>query len=348
MANLQNTLEKALATFTRDYFSALEKATQEQELEQVRLTYLSRNGTLTELMSLLKTLSPEDKRIWGPKLNQLKHDALAAFEAKQQQFGQEKIKLQHEQQAHFDVTAYLPSYPSGSIHPITSIAEQLENVLMSMGFEMVDGPEVETDFYNFEALNIPETHPAREVHDTFWLKLPHMLLRTHTSNVQIRTMQQRKPPLAIATIARAFRNEATDATHDFMFMQCEGLLVDKDISMGNLLATIKTFVQALFERKNLDIRVRSSYFPFVEPGIEVDISCIFCKSGCSVCKRTGWLELGGAGLVHPRVLSSCGIDPDTYSGFAWGFGLDRIVMLIYGINDIRLLHSGKIDFLKQF
>jgi phenylalanyl-tRNA synthetase alpha chain len=173
-------------------------------------------------------------------------------------------------------------------------------------------------------------------------------LRTHTSSVQIHTMQKRKPPLAIVSLGRAYRNEATDASHDFMFMQCEGLFVDKAVGLPQLLGTIKVFLQEFFEKKDLAIRTRPGYFPFVEPGLETDISCYFCKSGCPVCKKTGWIELGGAGLIHPNVLRFCNINPEQYSGFAWGFGLTRLVMLKYGINDIRLLHGTRIDFLKQF
>ena len=217
-----------------------------------------------------------------------------------------------------------------------------------MGYEILDGPEVETDFYNFQALNIPADHPARDMQDTFWLTLPGFLMRTHTSSVEIHTMVNRKPPLAIVVPGRAYRNEATDASHDFMFMQLEGLFVDKNVSLAHLFATVQTFLQNLFEKKDLTIKVRPSYYPFVEPGVDIIMSCPFCPQGCSVCKRTRWIEIAGAGLTHPAVLEACKINPNEYSGFAFGFGLTRLVMLKYGITDIRLLHSNKIEFLKQF
>jgi len=217
-----------------------------------------------------------------------------------------------------------------------------------MGFERADGPEIETDYYNFEALNIPEDHPARDMHDTFWLTLPNMLLRTHTSTVQIRAMEQRDKPLAIFAPGRAYRNEETDASHDFMFTQLETLLIDKNVSMANLLATAKTFLQKIFNKQNLEIRVRPGYFPFVEPGVEIDAQCPFCTQGCSVCKKTRWIELLGAGLVHPNVLKYGGVDTDIYSGFAFGLGIERLAMIKHGITDIRLFHQNKESFLKQF
>ena len=212
-------------------------------------------------------------------------------------------------------------------------------------------PEVDTDYYNFEALNIPKEHPARDMHDTFWLSKAYhqpLLMRTHTSSVQAHAMETRRPPIAVGIPGRCYRHEATDASHDFMFMQCEILMIDKNISLSNLFATAKQFLSALFGKQDMTIRVRPGYFPFVEPGVEIDVSCPFCKTGCGVCKKTRWLEICGAGLVHPNVLKASNINPQEYSGFAFGFGLTRLVMLKYGINDIRLLHSNKIDFLKQF
>ena len=218
-----------------------------------------------------------------------------------------------------------------------------------MGYDIADGPEVETDFYNFQALNIPADHPARDMHDTFWLTTPSLLLRTHTSPVQIRAMEHKPLPLAIFAPGRTFRNEATDASHLFMFTQGEGLVIDKNISIANLLATARAFLQAFFEKEDLHIRARPGYFPFVEPGIEIDASCPFCSGkGCSPCKKTGWIELLGAGLVHPNVLKAGGIDPQEYSGFAFGFGIERLAMIKYGINDVRLFHSSKLPFLRQF
>jgi len=327
---------------------ALANAQDAQTLEEVRLKFLSRQGEIAGLMAALKDLSPEDKRDVGPLLNKLKQQAEEAFTQKKDALEIMRIQAEDAQRTAFDVTAYTPKRLTGHLHPYTQVIEQLENVFISMGYQITDGPELEDDYHNFQALNIPDTHPARDMQDTFWLTLPGKLMRTHVSSVQIRTMEQQQPPLAILATGRCFRNEATDASHDFVFMQAEGLLIDKNISMGNLLATLEAFFQAIFERKDLKIRTRPGYFPFVEPGVEVDMECPFCQHGCSVCKKTRWVEMGGAGLVHPNVLHYVGIDANQYTGFAFGMGLTRFVMLKYGINDIRLLNSGKLDFLRQF
>lgn len=341
-------IEDSLQSVSQEFHKALEQVADDQALEQVRLVFLSRNGKVAHLMNLLKDLSSEDKRVYGPQLNALKQQVTEAFTAKQEHLAALKYAQEQERKKYFDVTAYTPDQLKGSLHPYTLMIEQIEDIVTTMGFEVVDSPEVDNDFYNFEALNIPQDHPARDMHDTFWLDVPSLLLRTHTSNGEIHALKTRKLPVAIIIPGRCYRHEATDASHDFMFMQCEGLLVDKNISMANLFATIRAFLTALFEKKDLTIRMRPSYFPFVEPGVEVDMSCPFCTAGCSTCKHSRWIEICGAGLTHPNVLRACGIDPEVYSGFAFGFGLTRLVMLKYGINDIRLLHDGKIDFLKQF
>jgi phenylalanyl-tRNA synthetase alpha chain len=341
-------LEHYLIGFSQSYFLALHEVKDELVLEQVRVKFLGRNGLLTVLMKKLKELSVDERRLWAPRCNDLKHQALTAFEDKKQFLFEQKIEHENERLQNFDVTAYKPDQYRGSLHPLTSLIQRLEDILSSMGFDIRQGPELEVPFFNFEALNIPEDHPARDIQDTFWLKHEPYLLRTHTSNVQIREMHQKKPPLAIASLGRVFRSEATDATHDFVFHQCEGFMVDTDISMAHLLAVTKSILTALFVKHDMNIRIRPSYYPFVEPGIDVDISCLFCTSGCSVCKKTGWIELAGAGLIHPSVLRSCSINPDHYRGFAFGFGIERLAMLMYGINDIRLFRSNKIDFLKQF
>ncbi len=330
------------------FVEALAQCTTEHALEEVRLRFLSRQGEIAALMALLKDLSAADKRAVGPLLNELKRGAEEAFNAKKQELLQARLQAEQAKRMSFDVTAYTPNRLTGHLHPYTNVIEQLENVFISMGFQIADGPELETEYYNFQALNIPESHPARDMQDTFWLTLPQRLMRTHVSALQIREMEKQRPPIALFATGRCFRNEATDASHDFIFMQAEGLVIDKNISMSNLFATLQTYFQAIFERKDLDIRIRPSYFPFVEPGVEVDVRCPFCTSGCSVCKRTRWIEMGGAGLVHPNVLHYGGIDSTQYSGFAFGMGLTRLVMLKYGINDIRLLSGGKIDFLQQF
>ncbi len=341
-------LEAILKELESHFLQSVSQATTEEALKSLYNATLGRNGSFTALKEKLKEMSVEEKRIWAPRFTQLKNLLETTFNQQSALIAEKKARAQDAKKKHFDVTAYLPEQPEGSLHPITSIVERLEDIFISMGFEIADGPEVDTARNNFDALNIPADHPARDMFDTFWLSVPDMLMRTHTSNVQARVMNSKRPPLAIVSLGRCFRHEATDASHDVMFMQIEGLVIDKNISVGNLCATIKTFVQEFFNNKTLELRMRPSYFPFVEPGIEFDITCPFCSSGCSVCKKTGWIELGGSGLVHPNVLEYCGISSKEFSGFAFGFGLTRLAMLTYGINDIRLLSSGKRDFLKQF
>ena len=339
MSDLRSTIE----LLSQALKAALEQATNDEQLEAVRVEFLGRNGKIAALMPQLKELSAEEKREFGPLLNALKKDSETAFESKKDQVAEYKNAAVAVKKQHFDVTGIIPNQPHGTLHPYTYIQRTIENVFMTMGYQIADGPELEEEFYNFEALNIPGDHPARDMQDTIWLDLPSRLMRTHTSSVQIHTMQNNKPPLAIVASGRAYRHEATDATHDYVFMQTEGLLVGKDISMANLLATIKTFLGAIFEQDDIKLRVRPGYFPFVEPGIEVDI---WWDGGATGKPR--WLECMGAGLVHPNVFKHCGIDPKIYSGFAFGFGLTRLAMIKYGINDIRLFHNNSIEFLQQF
>lgn len=327
--------------------SSLALVHDEQGLEQIRIAFLGRTGHIAALMKSLSSLSVEEKRIFGPLLNAFKQSAESAYEHKKEQLFAAKINAEHQKNIHFDVTATRLNQTFGTLHVYTHIIEKLEDIFISMGYDIVDGPEIETPYYNFEALNIPADHPAREHHDTFWIS-DTKLLRTHTSTVQIRTLEKSELPLAIFAPGRVYRNEALDASHEFNFTQGECLFIDKNASISNLLATAQTFLQAFFENDALKIRVRPGYFPFVEPGLEIDASCPFCADGCSTCKKTGWIELLGAGLVHPNVLLSCNIDPEQYSGFAFGFGIERLAMIKYGINDIRLFHSNKIEFLQQF
>lgn len=344
MNSIENKLQDLLAAFA----SKLASVQNLNELEQVRVDFLGRTGQISEYLKTIKDFSSEDKKKWGAKFNQLKLSTEQDFQARFTQLQQVLLSQAEMMQNSFDVTSYLPNQQFGSLHPCTLIMQKVENVFISMGYQIADGPELETDFYNFEALNIAPNHPARDMQDTFWVNLPGQLMRTQTSNVQIHTMQNQQPPIAILAPGRVYRSEATDASHDFVFKQFEGLLVGKDISMANLLATMQACLQAIFAKDQLNVRMRPGYFPFVEPGVEIDMQCPFCEAGCSVCKRTRWIELCGAGLVHPNVLKAAGIDSEIYSGFAFGFGLTRLVMLSYGIKDIRLLHSGKIGFLNQF
>jgi phenylalanyl-tRNA synthetase alpha chain len=344
-----NTLNDQIKKLKEEISTALQKASTHDALECIRITYLGRSGRIAHLMNTIKNLSLEEKRLFGPIINDLKLWADVSWRERTEYLAQQKLCQEATRKQHFDVTAYYREKNPGSLHIYTHITHTIEDIFLSMGYAVADGPEIETEHYNFDALNIPETHPARDMFDTIWIQNdPSLLLRTHTSPVQIRSMETIGAPLAIIAPGRTYRHEATDATHDFMFAQVEGLFVDRNVSIANLIATAKTFLAAIFEVRDVSIRVRPSYFPFTEPGLEIDFSCPFCTSGCSICKRSGFIELMGAGLVHPHVLRSGGIDPEIYSGFAFGFGLERLAMIKYGINDIRLFHGNKLAFLEQF
>jgi phenylalanyl-tRNA synthetase alpha chain len=341
-------LKNAILEVQKKALKGFKESTTLENLEAVRVIFLGRKGEIANLMPLLKNLSVEEKREFGPALNELKQVTEKAYQTKKDQLQDVAFEQEEEQYKDFDVTSYKPHQAKGSLHLYTQATEKIEDILISMGYTLADGPEVETDYFNFEALNIPKNHPARDSQDTFFMNVPGMVMRTHTSPVQIRAMKNSELPVSIACIGRTFRHEATDASHDYMFRQIEGLVVGKDISLSHLLGTLKTFLQKFFEKKDLKLRARPGYFPFVEPGLEIDMSCPFCTKGCSTCKHTCWIETLGAGLVHPEVLKHGGIDPKKYTGFAFGCGLTRLVMIKYGINDIRLLHNAHIEFLKQF
>jgi phenylalanyl-tRNA synthetase alpha chain len=279
-------------------------------------------------------------------LNTLKRELEQLFSLKEEELKNKEVesKLRKEK---IDIT--VPGYKieKGHLHPITIVRREIEKIFRSMGFEVAEGPEVETEWYNFDALNIPAQHPARDAWDTFWLKIG-LLLRTHTSPVQIRYMEKYQPPFRIIVPGRVYRHEATDASHEMQFYQVEGLMVDKDINTAHFKAIILEFLRQFF-KKTIDIRLRPSFFPFTEPSFEVDISCVVCKGkGCSTCKKTGWIELLGAGMIHPNVLKNSGLNPKFWQGFAFGVGLDRLVMMRYKIDDIRWFHSADLRFLKQF
>jgi phenylalanyl-tRNA synthetase alpha chain len=339
-----NEFDKKIKKIEKECLDAIKKSRNIDALEAVRIAYLGRKGTIAELMGELSAMTLEQKRILGPLFNQLKKTLQEVYEQRSKELTAtptSSVRL-------FDITAYKPHQLKGSLHIYTYLINQLSAIFISMGYVIADGPEVETDYYNFKALNIPDDHPARDSHDTFWLMQPDRLLRTHTSTVQIRSMEHTNVPLAIFAPGRVYRNEATDATHAFMFTQGELLFISKNVSMANLFATAQTFLQAFFESKDIHIKVKPDFFPFVEPGVQISGSCPFCKDGCSICKHTGWIELLGAGLVHPNVLRMSGINPEQYSGFAMGFGIERLAMIKYGINDVRLFHSTNIAFLDQF
>ena len=337
-------MHNKIKEISNSFKSDLINISTEQELETVRVKYLGRQGVLTDLMTELKDLSADEKRVFGPICNQLKVEIQDLYQQTLQILYKKEQEVIAQKAAAFDVTINKPGQTRGSLHPYTYITQEIEDIFISMGFSVADGPELETEHNNFTGLNIPQGHPARAESDTFWLPDMQRLLRSQTSTVQIKTMREQTPPIAIICPGRALRNEATDASHDFMFMQIECMMIDKNISVANLLAVLKEFLDKLFG-KSLKLRVRPGYFPFVEPGLEVDAQCPFCTTGCSTCKQTCWIELLGSGLIHPNVLLQAGIDPTIYSGFAFGSGLTRLAMLKYHITDIRLIHSGKIEFL---
>lgn len=318
------------------------------DLELLRVEFLGKSGKVTGLFSDISKLSVEEKREIVPTLNLMKSQLEEEIKKKRESIIESQAQSLQAKKRNFDVTAYQTGIQKGRLHPYSQFMEEVENIFISMGYDVLDGPYVETDHYNFTALNIPEDHPARDMYDTFWLNKKGLLLRTHTSPVQVHTMESRKPPIAAVVPGFTFRHEAVDASHDTMFAQCEGFLIDKDITLAHLFATAQTFLKALFKVDNLDIRIRPGFFPFVEPGVEIDMRCPFCKNGCSVCKKSTWVEVFPGGLIHPNVLKAGGIDPEEYSGFAFGFGLTRLVMLKYKINDIRLLLGGRVKFLDQF
>ncbi len=342
-------LKKQIESLKTEFLGALQQAVSESSLETIRITYLGRNGHLAKLMDELKKLSVEEKREIGPLMNELKQVAQQAFDEKKASIIQTVVCREDKRRENFDVTIRKSHEWHGSLHIYSKIINRIEDIFISMGYDIADGPEIETEYYNFDALNLPADHPARDMYDTIWISdVPNMLLRTHTSPVQVRAMEDRGVPLQVIIPGRCYRFEATDATHDFMFTQLEALVVGKNITIANLLATAQTFGQAFFEKKDLNIRVIPSYFPFVEPGLDVIFSCPFCTSGCSICKKTGWIEIGGAGLVHPHVLRCAGLDPAVYTGFAFGFGIERLAMLRNRIPDIRLFHTSKVEVLDKF
>jgi len=321
------------------------------DLEKWRVRYLGRKGALTSVLRGLGSLPIEDRRAAGAAANDIKALLEADLQQREQTLKERELVAVLER-TRLDVT--LPGYPVtlGRLHPTTQTLREICAVFVSMGFQIVEGPEVEWDYYNFEALNIPEDHPARDMWATFWLDSRtgdrSRLLRTHTSPMQIRLMETVRPPIRALMPGRVFRYEATDATHESMFYQVEGLAVDQGITMSDLKGTLFEFARRLFG-EGRKARFRCDYFPFVEPGVEMAIDCFICQgSGCRLCGNTGWIEILGAGMVHPEVLRRVNYDPEIYTGFAFGMGVERIPMLRYGIDDIRLFYGNDLRFLKQF
>jgi phenylalanyl-tRNA synthetase alpha chain len=334
-----------------DQIEALEKAAlgeirqakSAEELERLRVKYLGRKGALTLILRGLKQLDPEPRRLVGQEANRAKESLEAALEAALTVL---KEAARRTKAPELDVTLPGRRYPLGRLHPLTRIAQEICDIYLNLGYEAVEGPEVELDWYNFEALNIPPDHPARDLQDTFYFN-DKVLLRTHTSPMQIRTMERRSPPVRIIAPGKAYRRDS-DLTHTPMFHQVEGLLVDKGVTFGDLKGVLTAFVHEMFSPE-VSLRFRPSYFPFTEPSAEVDIECVICRGeGCRVCKTTGWLEVLGAGMVHPAVFEAVGYDPEEFTGFAFGLGIERIAMLKYSIDDIRLFFENDLRFLRQF
>ncbi len=321
-------------------------ASESCDLEGTRIQYLGKKGELTAVLRAMGGLSPEERPIVGQIANEVRAEIEAALKAKADAKKDEELtrRLATEK---IDVTLPASFKKAGKLHPLTQVQRTIEDIFIGMGFSIADGPEVEYDYYNFQALNIPENHPARDTQDTFYIT-DNILLRSQTSPVQVRTMEKQKPPIRVISPGRVYRSDAVDATHSPLFHQIEGLVVDKGITMGDLKGMLETFAKTLFGN-DTRLRFRPHHFPFTEPSAEVDVSCFVCGGkGCRVCKNEGWIEILGSGMVHPFVLSNCGIDPEEYSGFAFGMGVERIAMKYYGIDDMRLLYENDTRFLEQF
>ncbi|MBP0132829.1 MAG: phenylalanine--tRNA ligase subunit alpha [Nitrosospira sp.] len=338
MHNLDNLISEAI-----NLFEGIDDAA---ELEQAKARYLGKSGSLTELLKGLGKLSQEERPAMGSRINQAKEAIEAALNSRRDAIQIKKLDTQLAGEA-LDVTLPGRGLGTGGLHPVTRTLERIESLFRSIGFDVASGPEIETDFYNFTALNIPENHPARAMHDTFYVDDKH-LLRTHTSPVQVHYMQNNRPPFKVIAPGRVYRCDS-DVTHTPMFHQVEGLWVDENANFAALKGVLADFMRHFFERDDLPVRFRPSFFPFTEPSAEVDIGCVICHgSGCRVCSHTGWLEVLGCGMVHPSVLKHVNIDSEKYTGFAFGMGVERLAMLRYGVSDLRLFFENDLRFLKQF
>jgi len=342
-------MKNKLESLREEFLSRLEQAKSGELLKELELTYLSRKGRLSTLMRGLGDLSVDLRKEVGELANNIKHELEAKFaEARR------LVQGERQGQEFLDVTLPGPKFARGSLHPLTQTKRELEDLFASLGFMSLDGPELESDYYNFEALNIPPHHPARDMQDTFYVDVKNkqgaydLVMRTQTSNTQVRAIQKYGAPLRAIIPGRTYRSEATDARHEHTFYQLEGLMIDKNINFGHLKNLMELVGQRLYG-PNTKLRMRPKFYPFVEPGSNGEYTCFLCGGqGCRVCKYSGWLEIVGCGLIHPSVLRAGGLDPEEYSGLAFGFGLNRLAMLKYGIDDIRLFNSGDLRFLEQF
>lgn len=361
-------LEEKIIHVKKHALEDIEKARAKEALFELKIKYLGRKSEFNKILKNLKNLTSEEKKTIGPLANQTKKELETAFQKAEKNISAKSFDVKAEK---IDITIPAQKIKRGHLHPLSIVQKEVDNIFTSMGFEIAEGPEVETEWYNFDALNIPKDHPARDEWDTFWLKTrtntdytltnaddgqhksassPYksVLLRTHTSPVQIRYMQTHKPPFRIIVPGKCFRNEATDAAHEHTFYQFEALMVGGDINVGHLKYISKEFFDRFF-KKDIKIRLRPSFFPFTEPSFEFNISCTVCGGkGCSACKNNGWIEVAGAGMVNQQVFVNAGYPRGKYTGFAWGFGLERLAMMKYKIDDIRLFHSGDLRFIKQF
>lgn len=335
-----------LQKLTADALAEIEAADTLETLDQIRVRFLGKKGELTSMLKTLGNLPHEERKAAGQEINQIKQSVQQSIEARKSALELEKLQATLSSER-VDVTLPGRGQKAGGLHPVTRTMMRIESLFSQLGFCVEEGPEIEDDFHNFEALNIPEHHPARAMHDTFYFDAK-TLLRTHTSPVQVRHMESDKPPLKIIAPGRVYRCDS-DLTHTPMFHQVEGLLVDENVSFADLMCTLADFLKLFFENEELKTRFRPSYFPFTEPSSEVDIQCVMCAGeGCRVCGHTGWLEVLGCGMVHPNVFKAVGIDNEKYTGYAFGMGVERLAMLRYGVNDLRLFFENDLKFLQQF
>ncbi|MCG7409868.1 phenylalanine--tRNA ligase subunit alpha [Paenibacillus sp. ACRRX] len=341
-------MKERLHALRENVLDLLQEVITEQQLNDLRIKFLGKKGELTEILRGMGSLSAEERPLIGQVANEVRGSIENIINEKQEAFV--RAQTEHRLQAELiDVTLPGRKLTSGAIHPLNKVIQEIEDVFIGMGYQVAEGPEVESDYYNFEALNLPKNHPARDMQDSFYIT-EDILMRTQTSPVQVRTMEMMKGevPLKVICPGRVYRRDDDDATHSFMFHQIEGLVIDKNIRMSDLKGTLLQFVNEMFG-PHMQIRLRPSFFPFTEPSAEVDVTCVQCAGkGCRMCKQTGWLEILGCGMVHPRVLEMGGYDPEVYSGFAFGMGVERIALLKYGIDDIRHFYTNDIRFLQQF
>lgn len=334
-----------LEALTKAALANVDDAKDIASLDRVRVQYLGKKGEITALLKTLGKLTPDERPLAGEKINAAKASVESQIKAKKSDIETAELAQKLSEES-IDVSLEGRASRSGNFHPVTRTLERIEAIFVAAGYAVEEGPEIEDDFHNFEALNISEHHPARAMHDTFYIDPSHVL-RTHTSPVQVRTLKSQEPPVRIICPGRVYRCDS-DITHTPMFHQVEGLVVDKNISFADLKGTVDQFLKVFFEA-DVPVRFRPSYFPFTEPSAEMDIQCTSCKgAGCRICKQTGWIEVGGCGMVHPKVFSACEVDSEKYSGFAFGVGVERLAMMRYGVNDLRLFFENDLEFLRQF